>query len=289
MDSQTFLKKLDRIPNIPTLPAVALKVNRMLQDYDISIKNLSKAIEKDQAMVSKILRLVNSAFYGFRSRINTIPHTVTILGFNTVRNAVVSVSIIDAFSGKDSAKGFDITDFWKHSVAVAVTSRHLGEKTRLFAPDECFVAGILHDMGKVVLAQFFKDLFGQVCVATREQGLSFYEAEKKLLPVNHAQIGGHLAKKWQLPASLFEAISYHHAVRKSATHFNLLMVVHVANIIVNNYKNDSESEPDFSGIYPEAAKVMASQLKTVSEWFPNVATEIESACEFFLEKGAGIG
>ncbi|MBW1676802.1 MAG: HDOD domain-containing protein [Deltaproteobacteria bacterium] len=283
MDSRTFLKKLDRIPDIPTLPTVVFKVNKMLQDYDTSIKDLSKAIEKDQAIVSKILRLVNSAFYGFRSRINTIAHAVTILGFNTVRNAVVSVSIIDAFSSKDSAKGFDITDFWKHSLAVAVTSRYLADRTRLVTPDEAFVAGILHDVGKVVLAQYFKELFGQVWVATREQGLSFYEAEKKLLPVNHAQIGGHLAKKWQLPASLFEAISYHHAVMKSATHLNLLMVVHVADIIVNNYKSDSESEPDFSGIYPEAAKVMAPQLKSVSDWFPDVVTEIESACEFFLE------
>ncbi len=289
MDSRTFLKKLDRIPDIPTLPTVVFKVNEMLQDYDTSIKDLSKAIEKDQAFVSKILRLVNSAFYGFRSRINTIPHAVTILGFNTVRNAVVSVSIIDAFSGKGAFEEFDITAFWKHSVAVAVTSRYLADRTRLVTPDEAFVAGILHDVGKVVLAQYFKELFGQVWVATREQGLSFYEAEKKLLPVNHAQIGGHLAKKWGLPVSLIDAIKYHHAVRKNANNPNLLMVAHVANIIVNNYKVDSESEPDFSGIYPEAAKVMAPQLKSVSDWFPDVATEIESACEFFLEEGAGIG
>ena len=283
MNAQTFLRKLDRIPNIPTLPAVAVKVNNMLQDDDTSIRTLSMAIEKDQAMVSKILRLVNSAFYGFRSKIGNIRHAVTLLGFNTVRNAVVSASIVNTFSGKDVFEGFDIRDFWKHSVAVAVTSRHLAEQTRLATPDDSFVAGLLHDVGKVVLAQFFKELFGQVWVATGEQGLSFYEAEKKLLPANHAQIGGHLAKKWQLPASLFEAISYHHAVRKSATALNLLMVVHVANIIVNKYKSDSESEPDFSGIYPEAAKVTTSQLKEVSNWFPNVASEIESACEFFLE------
>ena len=283
MDAQTFLRKLDRIQEIPTLPAVALKVNRMLQDYDTSIKTLSNTIEKDQAMVSKILRLVNSAFYGFRSRISNIAHAVTILGFNTVRNAVVSASIIDTFSGKDVSEGFHITDFWKHSVAVAVTSRHLAEKTRLATPDDSFVAGLLHDVGKVVLAQFFKDLFGQVCVATREQGLSFYEAEKKLLPVNHAQIGGHLAKKWGLPASLIDAIKYHHAVRKNANNPNLLMVAHVADIIVNNYKVDSESEPDFSATHPEAIEVMGATIETVPDWFPNVASEIESACEFFLE------
>ena len=94
MDAQTFLKNLDSIPDIPTLPTIVIKVNKMLQDYDTSIKNLRKVIEKDQAMVTKILRLVNSTFYGFRSRITNISHAVIILGFNTIRNAVVSVSII---------------------------------------------------------------------------------------------------------------------------------------------------------------------------------------------------
>jgi len=284
MDAQTFLKKLDRIPDIPTLPTAAIKVNRMLQNYDTSIKKLSNLIEKDQAMVSKILRLVNSAFYGFRSGISNIPHAVVLLGFNTVRNAVVSVSIMDTFSGKDAFEGFEITEFWKHSVAVAVTSRHLAEKTRLITPDECFVAGLLHDVGKVVLAQYFRELFGRVWGSMREEGLSFYEAEKNLLPVNHAQIGGHLAKKWSLPVSLVDAIKYHHAVRKNVPNLNLLMIIHAGNIIVNKCKVDSESGPDLSAIYPEAAKIMEPQLERVTDWFPEVAAEAESACEFFLEE-----
>ncbi|MBW1740911.1 MAG: HDOD domain-containing protein [Deltaproteobacteria bacterium] len=285
MDAQTFFRKLDRIQEIPTLPTVALKVNKMLQDYDTSIKTLSKTIEKDQAMVSKILRLVNSAFYGFQSRINNIPHAVTILGFNTVRNAVISVSIIDTFSEKGAFEGFNVTDFWKHSVAVAVTSRYLAEKTRLAIPDESFVAGLLHDVGKVVLAQHFKEFFGQVWESMHKDDLSFYEAEKKLLPANHAQIGAHLAKRWHLPAGLIDAMRYHHAVRKTAYNLNLLISVHVADIIVNNYKIDPESESDFSVTHPEAVKLMAAELETVSDWFPNVSTEIESACDFFLEEG----
>ncbi len=79
------------------------------------------------------------------------------MGFNTVRNAIVSVAVIEAFSGKDVCEGFDITEFWEHSVAVAVTGRHLAEKTRLSTPDEAFLAGILHDVGKVVLTQYFKE------------------------------------------------------------------------------------------------------------------------------------
>ncbi len=285
MDEQTFLNKLDRIRDIPTLPSVAVTVNRMLQDTDTSTRELSMTIEKDQAIVSKLLRLVNSAFYGFQAKINTISHAVTVLGFNTVRNAVVSVSIIEAFSGREVIEAFDMKNFWKHSIAVAVTGRNLAEDTRLASPDEAFVAGILHDVGKVVLAQYFKDLFGQVWESIQDNGQSFYEAEKKLLPADHAQIGGRLAKKWRLPPGLIEAVTYHHAVRKSAVNLDLLMLVHVADCIVNHCKIGSDGEPDLSGIHPEAAAKMAPQLEGVSDWFPEVATEIDAACEFFLEKG----
>jgi len=284
LDAQAFLKKLDSIPDIPTLPTIVIEVNKMLQDHDTSIKNLSKVIEKDQGMVAKILRLVNSTFYGFRSKITNIPHAVIILGFNTIRNAVVSVSIIKAFSGKETFEGFTITEFWKHSIGVAVTSRYLAEQTRFDSPDDCFVSGLLHDVGKVVLAQYFTGFFSEVWKSVKGDGLSFYEAEQKLLPVNHAQIGGHLAKKWQFPTSLIDTITHHHGIRKSVSNLNQLIIVHTANNIVNSYKVDSGITPVFSAIDPEAKKDMAGQLETVSDWFPSIATVIESACEFFLKE-----
>ncbi|MDY6837653.1 MAG: HDOD domain-containing protein [Thermodesulfobacteriota bacterium] len=284
MDRAAFLKEIDHIPDLPTLPVVAAKVNRMLQDDTVSVKQVSETLKKDQAMVSKILKLVNSAFYGFRSKITTIPHAITILGFNTVRNAVVAISVIDALSGKDPLEGFDITDFWRHSVAVAVTGRNLAEKTRLTTPDEAFVAGILHDLGKVLLAQYFKGLFAEVWTRMRDNGLSFYEAENKLLPVAHPQIGGHLAQKWHLPPDLVRGISYHHSVNECAGNLNLPMIVHVCDYIVNNYKPEVEENLDSSGLCPEAARTMASQLDTLPEWFPAVAREIEEGCEFFVAR-----
>ena len=284
MDAQTFFKKLDSIPDIPTLPSIVITVNKMLQDYDTSIKNLSKAIEKDQSMVTKILRLVNSTFYGFRSSINNIPHAVIVLGFNTIRNAIVSVSIIKTFSGKDICEGFEIEEFWKHSIAVAVTSRYLAEQTRLDSPEDCFVSGLLHDIGKLVLYQYFPDLFSEVWKSVKEDNLSFYEAEKNLLPVNHAQIGGYLTKKWQFPVNLIDSITYHHKIRQTVSNLNQLIIVHTADAIVNNYKVDSEISADFSSIDPKAKTIMSQQLETVSDWFPDVATEIESACDFFLKQ-----
>jgi len=282
VDARVFLKALDSIPDIPTLRSTVVKVNRMLQDYDTSIKRLSSLIEKDQAIVAKILRLVNATFYGFRSEIRNIPHAIVVLGFNAVRNAVVSVSIIKAFSEEKGLQGFEITNFWKHSIGVAVTCRYLSEQTRLDLPDDCFVAGLLHDLGKVILAHYFTELFSRVWNLVREDGLSFHEAEEKILPVNHAQIGGHLMEKWHFPASLIDSITYHHALKTPVANLNQLAILHTADAIVNRYKPDSAVTRGLSLIDPVAKRTLPGPIETVSEWFPNIAAEINSACEFFL-------
>ena len=284
MDAKTFLNKLDSIPDIPTLPTIIIKMNEMIQDQDISIKQLSATIEKEQALVTKILRLVNSTFYGSRSKTNNIPHAVIMLGFNTIRNAVISVSTTEAFSGEKRLEGFEISGFWKHSIAVAVTSGYLSQQSRLDVPDNCFVAGLLHDIGKVILSQHFSELFRQVWRSIAEDGLSFYEAEEKLLPVNHAQVGGYLAKKWLLPPSLTDSITYHHAIRKSVPNLDQLLIVHTADSIVNTYKPDTDTFPGFSSLNPEAKEALSRHPKSVPDWFPKIAPEIDSACEFFLNE-----
>jgi len=286
MDAKNILKSLDQIEDLPTLPAVAMEVNKMLLDEDITISQLSGAIEKDQAMVSKILKLVNSAFFGLRGKISNISHAVVVLGFNTIRNVVVSISIINAFSIKEGLDGFDIAEFWKHSVAVAVTSKYLAEKAGIHSADNCFVAGLLHDIGKIVLLQHFKDLFQKVWLGVKGKRISFYEAEKSQIQIDHAWIGGYLAQKWQLPMPLIDAIRYHHDVKPTINDQHLLMIIHVADIIVNTYTPDSKDRMELSGVHPDALSALGNLLDTISDWYPDSQLEIESACNFFLEDSA---
>jgi len=283
MDTQAFLTKLDRIPDLPSLPHMVAKLNTMLQEHNTSIKEVSRTLETDQAIVSKLLRLVNSTFYGFRSKIRNIPHAIIILGFSNIRNAVVSVSMIKTFSGGKNIQAFDITDFWKHSIAVAVTSRYLAEQSKLDSPDDCFVAGLLHDIGKVVLSQHLSESFVRVWELAEGNGLSFYEAEKQLLPADHAQIGGYLAQKWQFPASLIESITYHHAITRSVSNLTQLIIVHTADTIVNHYQGPGMGDV-FSSLDPEAKKLMFRRLESAPAWFPAIEDEIRSACDFFLEQ-----
>ncbi len=283
MDKDQFLKELNRIPDLPTLPVVAVKVNEMLQDRYVSVGVLSETIQKDQAMVSKILKLVNSAFYGFQSKIRTISHAITILGFNTVRNAIVSVGVVSAFSNRKLYGGFDIKDFWTHSISTAVVGKHLAEKSRLASPDEVFVAGILHDIGKVVLAEYFADLFAKLWEKIHEKGVTFQEAEKEILPAGHAQIGGLLAKKWKLPLSLQGAITYHHGVGKTASDPDLVLLVHSSDCIVNRFSADNGNGLDTSELNPEGRKKLQLEIDDLPQWYPQAAVEIAQACEFFVD------
>jgi putative nucleotidyltransferase with HDIG domain len=284
MDEQQILDKLDRIKEIPTLPAVVFELNKYLQDPDTSIKTVCQTIEKDQAITLKILRLVNSAFYGFKSKISDLRNAIVLLGYSAVRNAIVSLSVINSFSSKRVAlMNFDITQFWKHSLAVAVTSKNIAQLSQKESPDNCFVGGLLHDIGKVILAQYFQDLFEQVWTTLQDEHISFYEAEKIKLPIDHTIIGAHLASKWQLPEGLIEAIRWHHDFQPQSKNANFLRNIYLANFIVNSYDEDPELRLDLSKMHPDIVKFMMDMMEDIGDWYSGLTSEIEAAYDFFLE------
>jgi len=283
MKADEILKKLDSIKDIPTLPTIVFELNELLQDPNTPITEISDIIEKDQAMSLRVLKLVNSAFYGIHKEVNDIGNAIVLLGFNTVRNAIVSLGVINSFSGIRSLEGFDISDFWKHSLAVAVVSKSLAEKTKISSPDGCFVGGLLHDIGKVILAQYFQDLFEKVWNAAKKENISFYEAEKKEISIDHAIIGAHLATNWELPENFIDVIRWHHDVRNDSESKKMILIIYLSDIIVNSYNADPDGNIDLSAMHPAASKFLKKQLGEVDSWFTEVENDIQSSYEFFLE------
>jgi putative nucleotidyltransferase with HDIG domain len=283
VDQAGLFKRLDRIDDLPTLPAVALEVGQLLQDYDTPVETVCETIEKDQAMVPRILKLVNSAFFGLRSNVSNISHAVVLLGFNTIRNAVVSVAVIRAMPGKRELQGFDVTQFWSHAVSVAVTSKHLAEKSHLHYAGDAFTAGLLHDVGKLVMFLYFRDLFSRTWSMAQRLDCPFYQAEQRKASVTHADIGAYLARRWQLPARLVDAIGCHHAIGEDAADLNLLLIVHAADIIANSVAADDGTLPDTAQFHPRVMEVMGSCLDDMAAWYPETREEIETACRFFLD------
>jgi putative nucleotidyltransferase with HDIG domain len=283
MNHQQMLQKLDRAKNLPTLPAIALKINEMLKDYDVSIEQLTQIIEKDQAIVTKLLKLVNSAFFGFKSKIKNISHAVTLMGYNTLRNAVITVSIIDAFKVQDQIKGFDMNKFWSHSIEVAVYSKYMSEKSKLIPAEEAFTFGLLHDVGKLVQLTIFPDLFQQILSEIETNKVSYYEAEKNLSIMSHARMGGYLARKWSLPQDLVDVLKYHHNIKKENSNYNQMIIVHTADLIVNSIKGDECSGYQLRDLDPKIKATLLNTLKQLPQWCPKAEDEIKSACQFFME------
>lgn len=278
-----ILTRINLIKDLPTIPVMLFKINGMLEDESCSVQELSKIIETDQAMTAKILRLVNSAFYGFRSKISNMSQALMILGFNTVRNAIISIKVIDTFNIKEKLDGFDITDFWKHAISVAVISKYLADRTRKVLPEDAFVAGLLHDIGKVIILQHFRDHFYEVLKILNSDIITFFEAEQKLSPVNHTKIGGQLAQNWQFSQKLIDAIQFHHEVNINATEPRLIAIVYLSNMIVHGKTNDIRISDDFSTRYSDFSKLITQSLDTVSEWLPDAESEVDEACRFFIE------
>ena len=283
MDEQQILKKLNTIKDIPTLPTIVFELNQHLRNPETSIATISETIERDQAMALKILKLVNSAFYGFKSRVSDVRHAVVLLGFNAVRNVVVSVSIINALPKNILFQDFEMDAFWKHSLAVAVTSKNIAQKAGGDSPDNCFVGGLLHDVGKVIMAQYFQDLFVKVWTCMQKECLSFFEAEQQELPIDHARIGAHLAGRWALPEGLIDAIRWHQDYRPEIPNANFVMIIYLANTLVNSYDENPDCEIDMAALHPKAAKFLAELLEDIGDWFYGLTDEIEAACSLFLD------
>jgi putative nucleotidyltransferase with HDIG domain len=283
MDEQQILKQLDKIRDIPTLPTIVFELNSHLENPDASVADVCETIEKDQAIALKVLKLVNSAFYGFKSKISDVRHALVMLGFVAVRNVIVSVSIINTLPRNNLCQDLKIDDFWRHSLAVAVTSKNIAQKTGLELPDNCFVGGLLHDVGKVILAQYFQDLFVKVWTYMQTESVSFYEAEQHELPIDHAVIGAHLAERWALPTGLIEVIRWHQDYHPEITNANFVLIIYLANILVNSYDKNPDCVIDPATMHPNAVNFLMDQVEDIGDWYDSLTEEIEAAYSLFLD------
>jgi len=212
---------LKRIRDIPSLPEVVNKIVILLGQPNTPASEIAKLISYDPGLTSKVLRMVNSAAYGFQRQISSIQHGIMILGFTTVRGLVLSASIMKLFERENSSikgmpKGLDHQRFWQHSLGTAMAARQIGKALHMGDIDDVFSAAMLHDIGKIVLDVYFKKDYLQVLTEAKRHGVlphgdAFLTLEENLLGINHTQIGVSLAQKWKLPSAITEAIAHHHA------------------------------------------------------------------------------
>ncbi len=228
---QRIKKITQSIIGLPTLPTVITQMIGLIDNPNTSARDVARLIATDQALTAKILKLANSAFYGFPRKISTVNHAVVVLGFETVKSLGLSVSVLERFGGSGKDAAFDRQQFWEHSIACGVGASLLAGKTRYRVRGEAFAAGILHDIGKLILSQYFPDEFFRIMTIVREDGVYIGEAEQQVLGLTHAEIGNWLAEKWNLPRQLVEAIGYHHAPGRLERGAELPALIHLADFL----------------------------------------------------------
>ena len=231
LKQQRLRKITESIIGLPTLPTVVTQMIGLIDNPQTSARDVSRLISTDQALTAKILKLANSAFYGFPREIATVNHAVVVLGFETVKSLGLSVSVLERFAGGADHSAFDRQKFWEHCTACGVAARIMANKLRYRVQGEAFAAGILHDIGKLVLSQYFDDEFDEIIELARTEDLYIGKAEEAVLGVTHADVGSWLAERWNLPDQLVEAIAYHHTPGRLQRNAELPALIHLADFL----------------------------------------------------------
>lgn len=270
---------VDKIEGLPTLPTVYAQVEELCKNPEVDADELAKVIETDPSITLKMLKLSNSAFFGFNREIKSIRDAVALLGNETVQNAVLSISIFEALKDQEHSAGLDKKEFWKHSAAVGSIVRFMTKKMKI-EREESFTSGILHDIGKIILDGLFAEFYVGVIKSVSEKKMPIIEAEETTLNLTHTKLGQELAESWGIPPKLTEAISHHHSPQKAERDSELASLVHVADAIARNLGYGSGGDPYVPCIQTFALEQLAISAEDIVGWEAEMATVMEKDMAF---------
>lgn len=268
------------IEKMPSLPTTVGKIIQLANDINSSAKDILTVIQMDPVLTAKVLRLIHSAFYGMSKKI-TLKQAIVLLGINTIKNLALSSAIIGQMhKSKVKIKTFDPRRYWEHCLATGIASRMICKKlqTDLQAVDEFFVAGLIHDIGKLVLALGMPMVYAKTLHYAKENSLNGVESEMKIIGIDHAESGSMLARKWSLSEVFIDSILYHHEPEKK--HGRLTWVVHVANYFAQRKGYVNAGEFGQPVLNPEAGGVLGLSEAEIEVSLTNLTEEIEKAAVF---------
>ena len=236
----------EEIKDLPTLPTVVARIMATLDDPSSSVKDLERLVSSDQAIAAKLLKLANSAFYGLPGKVTNLGRAITLLGYNTVRSMTLTIGMVHSFGGLLRSKSFNRGKFWEHSLTVAMVGKLLGAKEPSLNSEEVYIAGLLHDLGKMVLDYLRPAQFREALRIACEQGISAREAEQSVLGFSHDEVGKVVAEKWRFPHFVIEAIGYHHCPFNAEVFPLVVQVVSLSDQIVHEFNKQEKENVDYN-------------------------------------------
>ena len=229
--------------NLLSLPQTAIRINEMVSDPNSTAADIGDIISQDPALTARLLRIVNSAFYTFPSQIDTVAMAITVLGTRQLRDLVMTTSVINRFRDIP-ANVVDMENFWCHSLATAIAAKNFSNHIKISNSDRLFVAGLLHDIGKMVMYITLPDPSRQVIEIAGEPQVDSDHVEEAIFGFNHAALGAELLRQWKLPESLIEPVAYHHIPTSAKLYQQETAIVHLANVIANDIQSPISTDDD---------------------------------------------
>ncbi|RKY83959.1 hypothetical protein DRQ09_09300 [candidate division KSB1 bacterium] len=268
---------------LPSLSVVAAKVVSMATSDDVSASQIAETIKKDPALTAKILKVVNSSFYGFRKQITTLSQAIAILGLSAVRTLSLCISVLDRFP-KKSDDSFNYQSFWERSLASAVASKIIAGKLGEKETEEAFLAGLMQNIGGLIFAKYYPEEYAKILEEHYTLGTPIREMEKRKWGIDHAEIGNVLSTKWSLPEILTKSIRYHHSPEEAKDESEKIRrtinIVHLGDIIASIIY-DVNKKSNLTLLREKVSQYFQFSEEDIDEIMNKVSSELEEAAQNF--------
>jgi len=272
--SDTIKQRAAELSNLPTLPGVIQVVSTMVEDADTSAQQLGAVISRDQVLSARILRMVNSPFYGFPGRISSVTHALVLLGFNVVKGLILTTSVFENL-------GKDARSLWHHSLGVSFISRRIAKELKMPDPDEFMVSGLLHDIGKVILSHVAPREYEAARKVAAVKHIHISVAEQEVMGVTHTEIAGLVANNWHLPGRLQDVLMYHHKPREAKHSPAYTGVVHLADILARGMGYGDGGDPTMPPLDHESFQRLGLSYQQIDQILAQAEDDFVSASDMF--------
>ncbi|MDH4284330.1 MAG: HDOD domain-containing protein [Gallionellaceae bacterium] len=279
-------KLVQDVGGLVTLPHVFVRINQLVEDPNSNIADIAKAISQDPSFTVRLLRVANSPFYGFQSSIDTVAKAVSVIGTSQIRSLALSMSIAKSFEGLPNEL-VSMENFWRHSLYCGMIARALAKRARKYDPEAVFTAGLLHDIGELVIFNRMPEKAREVLLLVLDSidDLPVNEAERQVMSFDHGQVGMELARQWGLPPLLVECIGYHHVIGEAKHHPREVALIHLSNVFALMAELDTLDPADVSTVDPRAWEMcgVGADVDLIEEVVREVQDQIAEDEKLFIE------
>lgn len=285
MSRRTPADLVRTLTSMPSLPAIYVRLSEAIDDPNSSMREIEAIVHDDPALSGRLLRLANSAYFGFPAKVDSVARAITLVGTRQLRDLSLATSVMALFKGV-SPQHVTMDSFWRHAVACGLVARALAGWRREPNPERLFVAGLLHDIGRLVLYLKQPQEMSRTLEAAREGVAPLYELEVEVLGYNHAAVGGELLRQWNLPASLAAAVTWHHAPSGAGSDKIAAATVHVADVIANAIGSGSSGESRVPALNASAWSMLELQDSVVTQTLLLVERQLQETLDTLMGEPA---